>query len=91
MNRSRKVVFVAAENGALPGGKVGGVADVVRDLPAALAKEGWAPTVVTPSYGILHKLPGSKQLATVSTNFGNDRHEVSIWRVPGSFAAVYSI
>lgn len=91
MNRTRKVVFIAAENGALPGGKVGGVADVVRDLPAALAEEGWAPTVVTPSYGILHKLPGSKQLATVLTNFGDDRHEVVIWQVPGSFDTVRNL
>jgi starch synthase len=91
VNRNRKVVFIAAENGALPGGKVGGVADVVRDLPAALAEEGWAPTVVTPSYGKLHKLPGSKKIATVSTNFSDDRHEVSIWRVPGSFDTVENL
>lgn len=91
MNHPRKVVFIAAENGALPGGKVGGVADVVRDLPAALAEQGWVPTVVTPSYGVLHKLPGSKQIDTVSTIFGDDRYEVSIWRVPGSFASVENL
>lgn len=88
MNHPRKVVFIAAENGALPGGKVGGVADVVRDLPAALAEEGWAPTVATPSYGVLHKLPGSKQIDTVLTTFGDDRHEVGIWQVPGSCNSV---
>ena len=91
MKRSRKVVFIAAENGALPGGKVGGVADVVRDLPAALAKEGWVPTVVTPAYGILHKLPGAKQLTTVSVGFGEGREEVSIWQVPGSFDTVRNL
>ena len=32
--------LVAAENGALPGGKVGGVGDVVRDLPLALSALG---------------------------------------------------
>jgi starch synthase len=36
MKTDREVVFIAAENGALRGGKVGGVADVVRDLPATL-------------------------------------------------------
>ncbi len=91
MNRTRKVVFIAAENGALPGGKVGGVADVVRDLPAALAEEGWAATVVTPSYGILHKHPGSKQIATVSTTFRDDRYDVSVWQVPGSFDTVQNL
>ena len=32
--------MVAAENGALPGGKVGGIGDVIRDLPRALAARG---------------------------------------------------
>ncbi|MGD8419718.1 MAG: glycogen/starch synthase, partial [Gammaproteobacteria bacterium] len=31
------VLMVAAENGALPGGKVGGIGDVLREVPAALA------------------------------------------------------
>ncbi|MEL7187558.1 MAG: glycogen/starch synthase, partial [Pseudomonadota bacterium] len=57
MNASREVVFVAAENGALPGCKVGGVADVVRDLPIALAELGWRARVIAPSYGVLHELP----------------------------------
>ena len=33
---TKHVLFIAAENGALPGGKVGGVGDVIRDLPRAL-------------------------------------------------------
>ena len=32
--------LAVAENGALPGGKVGGVGDVVRDLPLALERLG---------------------------------------------------
>ncbi|HBD38324.1 MAG TPA: hypothetical protein DC084_32585, partial [Cupriavidus sp.] len=35
------VIFLTAENAALRGGKVGGVGDVVRDLPAALTRLGW--------------------------------------------------
>lgn len=27
------ILMIAAENGALPGGKVGGIGDVVRDVP----------------------------------------------------------
>ena len=53
------VLFLASENGALPGGKVGGVGDVVRDLPKALASEGWDVRVATPSYGVLHQLTGA--------------------------------
>jgi len=32
-----QVLMVASENDALPGAKVGGIADVLRDLPPALA------------------------------------------------------
>ena len=31
-----KILMVAAENDAIPGGKVGGIGDVVRDIPPAL-------------------------------------------------------
>ena len=55
----KRVWLVATENGALPGGKVGGVGDVVRDLPIALAAPDLNIRVITPSYGMFHKLPGS--------------------------------
>jgi starch synthase len=45
------VLMVAAENDALPGAKVGGVADVVRDAPKALADQGVTVEVVIPDYG----------------------------------------
>ena len=32
------ILMIAAENDALPGGKVGGIGDVVRDVPRALAE-----------------------------------------------------
>ncbi|MCC6158454.1 MAG: glycogen/starch synthase [Deltaproteobacteria bacterium] len=55
MAKTKKhIVMIAAENGALVGGKAGGVADVIRDLPRALAAKGCKVTVVTPSYGFLH-------------------------------------
>ena len=45
-----KILMVAAENDALPGGKVGGIGDVVRDIPLALAGAGQQVDVVTPGY-----------------------------------------
>ena len=75
------VLFLAAENGALPGGKVGGVGDVVRDLPKALAGEGWRVRVATPSYGTLHRLTGAQKLGTVATPFRGTQHEVEVWRL----------
>ena len=47
----------------MPGGKVGGIGDVVRDLPRALHAQGWRTTVLTPSYGAFHRLPGATELA----------------------------
>ena len=46
-----KILMVAAENDAIPGGKVGGIGDVVRDLPSALAAKGHEVDVITPGYG----------------------------------------
>lgn len=77
------VLFLASENGALPGGKVGGVGDVVRDLPKALAQAGWHVRVATPSYGVLHKLTGSERVATVPVPFRDAVLDVEVWHVPG--------
>ncbi|TQV77578.1 glycogen synthase [Aliikangiella marina] len=46
-----KVLMIAAENDVLPNGKVGGVGDVVRDVPLELANQGHCVDVITPSYG----------------------------------------
>ncbi len=53
------ILFVAAENGALDGGKVGGIGDVIRHLPPALADHNCRVTVVTPSHGFLHRQSGA--------------------------------
>ena len=76
----REVVFVASENGALPGGKVGGVADVVRDLPVALAEFGWRARVVTPSYGSLHKLPGAELITSFEVDFAGTTSVAELWQ-----------
>ena len=73
---TKHVLFIAAETGALPGGKVGGVGDVVRDLPRALQDLGWRATVLTPSYGSFHRLPGATELAPFTTWFRGTEHTV---------------
>jgi len=80
---TRQVIFLASENGALPGGKVGGVGDVVRDLPRALAGEGWRVRVTTPSYGVLHRRTGTDCLGTTSVPFRGAQHDVEVWRLAG--------
>jgi starch synthase len=70
---------------------VGGVADVVRDLPAALVAEGWAATVVIPSYGTLHKLPGTKKIGDIEVAFAGEITIASVWDVPGQLPGVRNI
>ncbi len=56
------VLMVAAENGTFPGGKVGGIGDVIRDVSPALAKAGCAVQVVTPSFAdVVGRAHGASQ------------------------------
>ena len=71
------ILMVAAENGALAGGKVGGLGDVISEVPAALARKGCEVSVVTPSYGFLHRSMESSTLRSVSFSFyGSDHHAI---------------
>jgi starch synthase len=75
----------------LPKGKVGGVGDVVRDLPLALHAEGWQSTILTPSYGMFHTLPGAVRLDSLSVHFAGEDESVSVYDVPGSADGVRNI
>jgi starch synthase len=70
---------------------VGGVGDVVRDLPIAVAAEGWDVTVATPSYGTLHRLPDTRILATIDVDFRGDSYSVGVWEVPSDSYGVQNI
>jgi len=75
----------------LHGGKVGGVGDVVRELPAALVNVGWQATVLTPAYGMLHDLPKAKGLGSIDIEFRGVITAVEIFDVPGSEQQVRNI
>ncbi len=86
-----RVLMVAAENDALPRvrtsdgeftGKVGGIGDVVRDVPRALAERGCSVTVVTPAYGIYSALPDGHRLAGLEVAFGGGRHYLELHQAP---------
>ena len=49
----QRVLMVAAENGSLVNGKVGGIGDVIRDVPKYLVKQDVNVDVILPSYGFL--------------------------------------
>jgi starch synthase len=80
--------MVAAENGALPQGKVGGVGDVLRDLPPALAARGWEVTVLTPSYGLFAGLPGATRAGALEVPFGGGIEEVDVYDIPAQAEGV---
>lgn len=80
------ILMVAAENDALPGAKVGGIGDVVRDLPPALAVLGCTVTVVLPGYGFLAHRPGAHTLTRLPVGFGGTRTEVELFEVPARHA-----
>ena len=81
------ILFAAAENGTLPGGKVGGIGDVVRDLPPALASCGCRVTVVTPSHGFLHRGPGARSIGSCPFLFRGGFQEAELYRVAPAAAS----
>ena len=76
-----KILMVAAENDALPRGKVGGIGDVVRDIPLALAKIGQELDVVMPGYGSFSKLAGAQHIITLEVMFAWQLQSVDIFKV----------
>jgi starch synthase len=76
-----KILMAAAENDALPHGKVGGIGDVVRDIPLALAAIGQEVDVVIPGYGRFSKLSGAEHIRSLSVRFGGQEHTIDIFKV----------
>lgn len=90
MISSKSILMVASENDALPNAKVGGIGDVVRDLPPALARLGCTVHVVVPSYGFLHQLPGAELVSHYPIQFGEGVEGVAIYSIPLSSTQVSS-
>ena len=83
MDDKKHIVLLAAENAALPGGKVGGIGDVIHELPLALAERGWQPTVLTPGYGLFTGLPGAVRSGSLKFRFAGTQITAELWRIPG--------
>ena len=65
--------------------------DVVRDLPAALSGVGWNATVLTPSYGMFHRLPGAQQIGTIEVLFRGKKQALQVFEIPGSEDSVRNV
>ncbi|MEW6982831.1 glycogen synthase [Colwelliaceae bacterium 6471] len=76
-----KILMVAAENDAIPGGKVGGIGDVVRDIPLALADIGQYVDVVMPGYGQFSALPGAQHVRSLPVMFAGQRQTVELFKI----------
>ncbi len=74
--------MLAAENGAIAGAKVGGMADVIRDLPAALASQGINTDVIMPSYGFLAQSSNAQVLGLISVSFAAMPFTVTLFSLP---------
>ncbi len=81
MSSNKNILMVSAENDALAGCKVGGIGDVVRDIPPALAQYGWKVMVVTPSYGFLHKQGLSRLEGSAMFSFGSKAFKADLYVV----------
>ena len=62
---------------------MGGVGDVMHDLPAAVVDLGWQASVVTPSYGMFHELPGASLIDRVEVIFRSVKQTVDVYDIPG--------
>ncbi|HBF47779.1 MAG TPA: glycogen synthase [Shewanella frigidimarina] len=78
----KRVLLVAAENDALHGVKVGGMADVIRDLPPALAICEVIADVAMPNYGFLAQRYHAMHMVDIEVCFAGEHHTVAVYRMP---------
>lgn len=76
------ILLVAAENGTIAGGKVGGIGDVIRDVPRALAQKGHDVSVITPGYKHLTSNSSAVLQSTLGVTFCGTPEQVDLYRVP---------
>jgi starch synthase len=77
-----RILMLAAENGALPGGKAGGLGDVLRDVPLELAALGHCVDVLTPGYQHFSRLPGAQCVAQVDGSLRGRHVRAGLYRLP---------
>ncbi|MBC3767363.1 glycogen/starch synthase [Neptunicella marina] len=74
--------MVATENALLPAAKVGGIADVIADLPAALMTQNVVADVVMPGYGRLAAQNNAELVASFDVPFAGHTLKVQLAVLP---------
>ncbi len=74
------ILMVAAENDAIPNGKVGGIGDVVRDIPIALAQQGNKVEVVIPGYQALSLTKSSRFIKKIKVKFAGHKETIKLFQ-----------
>ncbi|MCL1074164.1 glycogen synthase [Shewanella dokdonensis] len=77
-----RVLMLAAENAALKGAKVGGMADVLRDLPLALQPHGVAVDMIMPDYGFLAREQQAEFVCDFVVPFDSGHYPLKLYRLP---------
>jgi len=79
--------MLAAENDVIPGAKVGGIGDVIRDIPRALAHchtatgEQPSVSVIIPAYNAFHQLAGAASVAQIEVEFAGNRETLELFEL----------
>ncbi len=81
MSSPTHICMLASENDVIPGGKVGGIGDVVRDIPKALAQQGAQVSVVIPAYGAFHLLPEASLVGAFTAGFRGRPERIELYEV----------
>ncbi len=76
-----RILMVAAENDAIAGMKVGGVADVIRDIPQALAKLEQTIDVIVPDYGLIIDREPHQWVANIQVSFKGQSEQVGLFKL----------
>lgn len=76
-----QILMVAAENAAIKGAKVGGIADVIRDVPVALAALNQQVDVVIPSHNNYQKQYPSALIGEVQVTFKAENETLYLYEL----------